>query len=187
MDLLSKIASSLETAIRYLLTGTIVSLATLLARTDGNGFMAWVAMNIPLTIVVVAISGFASFTFYRLCLWTFGDAVAWYFGLSAPTKYVKNGCSYSAPYAKFLIWRHSSALSPSLSGYLTYRWSVAHFSVVAGLTLLLACFFKQVDSWVAAHAVVVALTGTASTVLGAWQIAFLYRVERDLCEPKEHA
>lgn len=181
MNELAKVISTIEVAIRYLLTGAVVSAVGALSMSDYYHWFAQAAKNETAAAAVITVSGFVAFTSYRLVLWTLGDALAWKAGWSAPSLLHRKGVAYDRPYAHFLQWRYSGDINDALGGYLTLRWAVAHFASVSGFALLLASFLHQDTSWVSAHYVLVCSVGSASFGLGLWQCAFFYRVERDLC------
>ncbi|WVV48124.1 hypothetical protein THH46_00530 [Pseudomonas sp. NA13] len=101
-------------------------------------------------------------------------------GVGAGIVFVE-GVTYAKPYAKFLRWRHSEDLPQSLSGYLTYRWSVAHFAFVSGTAGLGAAFIGQSNSVIVDHRCMVVLVSLCIAAFGFLQIAFLYQTERELC------
>lgn len=124
-------------------------------------------------VIVIAV-GFIAFSFYRLRLWTVGDAIAWKLGWSAPSLLHRNGKAYDEPYVHFLKWKYSAAVNDALVGYLSFRWAVAHFVCVSGIALLLASFLNQLGSLVPAYPVIIRGIGAACVSLGFWQCAFLY-------------
>jgi hypothetical protein len=181
MDKLISLVSRLEAAIRYLLSGAVISTIWTISLNDPWTILQLALSNQVLAGFCVALIGFTAFSIYRLLLWVIGDYIAWKCKASAPILFFEEGVSYPKPYTKFLRWRHSEDLPQSLSGYLTYRWSVAHFAVVSGLIGLLGTLAAQSNSvmvdlrcWVLPASLFVA-------AFGLWQISFLYRVERELC------
>nr|WP_143023863.1 hypothetical protein [Pseudomonas benzenivorans] len=189
MDTLTKLISTIEIAIRYLLTGAVVSAVVTLSCAEYWRWFAWAAENEAMTAIIVTAVGFVAFTLYRLVLWTAGDAIAWKLGWSVPSLLHRNGKAYDEPYAHFLKWRYSGAVGDALGGYLAFRWAVAHFASVSGVTLFAASLLNQEASWVSEYAVSIGVLGVACFSLGFWQCAFFYRVERNLCssmpQPKE--
>lgn len=181
MDTLARLISTIEVAIRYLLTGAVVSAVMIFSSAEYLNGLAWVAENETMTAIIVTAIGFIAFTFYRLLLWTVGDAIAWKLGWSAPSLLHRKGKAYDEPYVHFLKWRYSGAINDALGGYLSFRWAVAHFASVSGITLFLASFLNQDASLVSAYPVIIRAFGIACSSLGFWQCSFLYRVERNLC------
>lgn len=180
MDTLAKLISSLEIAIRYLLTGAVVSVLVVLSTEKSTAVFSSAATHLAASAFVVTTSGFAAFTVYRLLFWFVGDAIAWHFGLSAPCVFEgRNG--YDEPYAQFLRWRHSDKVVEALGGYLTYRWAVAHFVSLTGASLVLSSMLSQPASPISQHSCAVAISGLVLWALGIWQSFFFYRVERNLC------
>lgn len=184
MDKLISLVSSLEAAIRYLLSGAVIATIWVMSLNDPWTILQLALSNQVPTALCVALIGFTVFSIYRLVLWVVFDFIAWKLNASAPAEYSVDGVSYAKPYAKFLRWRHSEDLPQSLSGYLTYRWSVAHFALVSGLAGLVAALIGQSNSvmvdlrcWVLPASLIVA-------VFGLRQIFFLYRVERELCRDR---
>jgi hypothetical protein len=181
VDALTKLISTIEIAIRYLLTGAVISAATVLSTAEYRYFISWGTENELIAAVAITTVGFIAFTFYRLVLWVIGDAIAWKRGWSVPSLLHTNGRTYDKPYAFFLEWRHSGAINDSLSGYLAFRWAVAHFASISGIALLAASLSNQEASYLSSHAISIGIFGFICTTLGLWQCAFLYRVERNLC------
>ena len=184
MDTLTKLISTIEVAIRYLLTGAVISTIVTLSNTEYCHWIAWAAENELIAAAIVTVVGFVSFTFYRLVLWMIGDAIAWKLGWSVPSLLHTNGRAYDEPYTFFLKWRYSGAINAGLSGYLAFRWAVAHFISVSGTALFFASLLNQESSFVSAHATLVGALGITCFILGLWQCAFLYRVERNLCSSR---
>lgn len=181
MDKLMSLISSLEAVIRYLLSGAVIATMFVMSLNESRIIFQWALSNQVPTALCVALIGFTAFSLYRLFLWTVFDFIAWKFNASAPALFPVEGVSYAKPYAKFLRWRHSKDLPQSLSGYLTYRWSVAHFAVVSGLAGLGAALSGQSDSVIVDLQCWVLLGSISVVAFGFWQIYFLYRVEKELC------
>lgn len=186
METLTKLISTIEIAIRYLLTGIVVSTVATLSTSEYHHLINWAVKNELVAAAIITAAGFASFRFYRLLLWIIGDAAAWRFGLSVPSILRTNGLSYDEPYAFFLKWRYSGEINNELSGYLTFRWAAAHFVSISGAALLIASLLNQEASFFSEHTKFIGATGVISLTLGLWQCAFLYRVERDLCKIMPH-
>lgn len=187
METLTKLISTIEIAIRYLLTGIVVSTVATLSISEYHHLINWAIKNELVAAAIITAAGFASFTFYRLLLWIIGDAIAWKFGWSVPSTLHTNGLAYDEPYAFFLKWRYSGAINNELSGYLAFRWAAAHFVSISGMTLLIASLFNQEASYLSAHTIFVGVMGGICLTLGLWQCAFLYRVERNLCSSLSQA
>lgn len=184
MDKLISLVSSFEAAIRYLLSGAVIAVIWALSLNNPWPIAQWALSNQIAAASCVVLVGFTAFSIYRLVLWIIGDAIAWKFKASAPAEFFEKGVSYARPYAKFLRWRHSEDLPQSLSGYLTYRWSVAHFAVVSGLAGLVAALCGQSNSLVVDLRYSVLLASLGIAAFGCFQISFLYRVERELCRDR---
>lgn len=181
METLTKLISTIEIAIRYLLTGIVVSTIATLSFSGYHQIIDWAIKNELIAAAIITAAGFTSFTFYRLLLWIVGDAIAWKLGWSVPSTLHTKGLAYDEPYAFFLKWRYSGVINTELSGYLAFRWAAAHFVSVSGMTLLIASVLNQEASYLSAHSILFGVMGGFSLMLGLWQCAFLYRVERDLC------
>lgn len=69
MDALTKLISTIEIAIRYLLTGAVISAATVLSTAEYRYFISWATENELIAAVAITTVGFIAFTFYRLVLW----------------------------------------------------------------------------------------------------------------------
>lgn len=184
MDKLILLISSVEAAVRYLLSGAVIAAIWVLSVNNPRPIAQWALSNQVATALCVVLIGFTAFSIYRLILWVVGDAIAWKFKASAPAEYREKGISYARPYAEFLRWRHSEDLPQSLSGYLTYRWSVAHFAVVSGLAGLIAALCGESNSILANFRYLVLLASLVIATFGCIQISFLYRVERELCRDR---
>ena len=180
MDTLTKLISTIEIAIRYLLTGTVISAVATLSTNEYQGLTNWAVTNELVAAAAITAVGFASFTFYRLALWIVMDAIAWKLRWSVPSLLHTNGITYDEPYAFFLKWRYSGAINHELSGYLAFRWAAAHFVSISGLALFIASLLNQEASFLSAHAILARVLGFIFLILGLWQCAFLYRVERNL-------
>ncbi|MGQ0502303.1 MAG: hypothetical protein ACT4P0_06805 [Panacagrimonas sp.] len=180
MDLLSKAITSLEHAIRYLLTGAVVTSLFVFSRSDYKDLVASVENRDVTTAVIAVLVGMATFSLYRLFLWTVGDIVAWKFKWSAPSSHEGPKWAYDRPYTKFLWWRHAGHLTTSISDYLTYRWSIAHFATISGVGLLVADLCAQENSAIANYDGLATGSGIMCGALGLWQCSFLWRVERNL-------
>lgn len=185
MDKLISLVSSLEAAIRYLLSGAVIATILVMSLNDPRTIFQWALSNQVPTALCVALIGFTAFSIYRLVLWVVFDFIAWKLNASAPAEFFVEGVSYAKPYAKFLRWRHSEDLPQSLSGYLTYRWSVAHFALVSGLAGLVAALSGQSNSVIVDLRCWVLLVSFSVAAFGFWQISFLYRVERELCRDRK--
>lgn len=181
MDKLISLVSSLEAAIRYLLSGAVIATIGVMSRNDPWPIFQWALSNQAPTALCVSLIGFTSFSIYRLLLWVVFDPIAWKSEASAPALFSVKGLNYSKPYAKFLRWKHSPDLPQALSGYLTYRWSVAHFASVSGMAGFFFAFLGQCNSFIVDFQCWVAVVSFIVAGLGFWQIYFLYRVERELC------
>jgi hypothetical protein len=181
MGKLISLVSSLEAAIRYLLSGALIAVIWMISLNDPWTILQMALSNQVPAGLCVALIGFTAFSIYRLFLWVVGDFIAWKCKASAPILFFEEGVSYPKPYTKFLRWRHSEDLPQSLSGYLTYRWSVAHFAVVSGLTGLFASLAGQSNSVMVDLRCWVLPVSLSVAAFGLWQISFLYRVERELC------
>lgn len=180
MDTLTKLISTIEIAIRYLLTGTVISVITILSINEYQSLTDWAVKNELVATAAITAVGFISFTFYRLALWIVMDAIAWKLRWSVPSLLYTNGIAYDEPYAFFLKWRYSGAINHELSGYLAFRWAAAHFVSVSGLALCFASLFNQEASLLSAYTILARALGLIFLILGLWQCAFLYRVERNL-------
>lgn len=179
---IGKLVSRIEIAIRYLLTGSVVSLLVVFARTDYESVLKSAAEKETISAGIAIFAGFIAFTLYRLVLWTLGDFIAWKIGWSAPSVFPHKGLGYDKPYVSFLKWRQSDAVNDRLGGYLTYRWAVAHFASVAGIAAILGAYLSQSGSFLQAHMSLTYSLGLAALGFGMWQTSFLYRVERNLCQ-----
>lgn len=185
MDKVLSLISSVEAAIRYLLSGAVIAVLALLSVDDPGTFVAWGVANQAIAALCVLFGGFTAFSIYRLILWTIGDCIAWQFGLSAPTLYPSAGDRYARPYSRFLRWRHSDDLPQSLSGYLNFRWSVAHFVNVSALAGFVAAYFAQSQSIIGSKEIATVVISLLIFAFGVFQVAFLYRVERELCRDRK--
>nr|WP_143023919.1 hypothetical protein [Pseudomonas benzenivorans] len=180
MDTLTKLISTIEIAIRYLLTGTVISAIAILSINEYQSLTDWAVKNELVAAAAITAVGFVSFTLYRLALWIVLDAIAWKLRWSVPSLLHTNGMTYDEPYAFFLKWRYSGTINHELSGYLAFRWAAAHFVSVSGLALCFASLLNQEASLLSAHAILARALGLIFLILGLWQCAFLYRVERNL-------
>lgn len=184
MEKLLTLITSVEAAIRYLLTGAVVTAIWLLSLNDPNPVLCWAQSNQVPAALCVAVIGFTAFTVYRLLFWVVIDPIAWKCKASVPSLFSHEGRGYDRPYAQFLRWRHSKDLPESLSGYLLYRWAVAHFVVVTGLAGILAAWLGQSSSFVASWRSYFVVPSLVFIILGIWQCFFLFRVERELCRQR---
>ena len=180
---IDKFTSSIELVIRYFMTGAAICAVAYISFAEPQSQLVdpW---NLPLEGAgIVALSvGFCVFTIYRVTLWVFADGVFWLIGSSAPNLFtLKKPLSYDKPYAHFLLWRYSDALPESLGGYLTYRWSVVHFSIVSAIAVLVASYLCADASLLHSHRCLVRLLAIVCMLLGLQQFWFLMRVERELC------
>ena len=83
----------------------------------------------------------------------------------------------------FLRWRYESKFSASsLPGYLTYRWSAAHFAILSGVSAIVARLLAEVGAFVERNATAVLIAGGVCILIGLWQCFFLFRMERELCK-----
>lgn len=180
MNLIEKAISSLELAIRYLLTGAVVAVLFVFRLSDYKGILSIAESNEVTTTLVVVLVGMATFSIYRIFFWTAGDFIAWKLKWSAPSLHESSNRCYDGPYTKFLWWRHEGCLTDRISDYLTYRWSVAHFASISGIALLLEILTAETGSHIANYACVVVVCGFLLLALGLWQCSFLWRVERNL-------
>lgn len=187
MDKLISLVSSLEAAIRYLLSGAVIATIWMTSLNDPWAILQLALSNQVPAALCVAVIGFTAFSIYRLFLWVVGDFIAWICKASAPTLFFEEGVRYPKPYANFLRWRHSEDLPQSLSGYLTYRWSVAHFAIVSGLAGFIAALSGQSNSIIVDLRCGVLIVSLIVAAFGFLQISFLYRVERELCRDRKIA
>lgn len=180
------VVSSIEAAIRYLLTGISLWIIAAGGLERPDCLFDWVQDHQTVAGALIVASGFAAFSFYRLIFWVGGDLVSWWTGQSAPSLFGKRYGFYDQPYTKFLEWRHSKKVTASLGGYLTYRWSVAHYSVITAVTLWIWCVVAAQPSLINTHPCVAFWIATGMFIIGVWQQWFLFRVERDLCRRSGH-
>ncbi|MBD3647445.1 MAG: hypothetical protein HUJ31_08360 [Pseudomonadales bacterium] len=183
MNELARLVTNLEIAIRYLLTGVVVTSLLILSIENGLLVLRWMQDNLVATGALTAAMGFITFSLYRMFFWTLADFIAWKAGLSAPSLYGSEGFLYDRPYSMFLKWRRDGkALSEDISGYLTYRWAVSHFSSVSGFSAVIAASLSQPEAPISSYSCYVLAFGWLIVGLGLWQSFFLFRVERNLCE-----
>lgn len=187
MDAISKIVTSLEVAIRYLLSGAVVSTLVAMSHTEYPLVLIFVAKEPLIATILVSIVGFIAFTLYRLIMWTVADFIAWKAGWSAPSLLDYEGCWYEKPYVYFLKWRYSGEISDQLHGYLTFRWSVAHFVCLSGISMILATLLSQHGSPIEKYCGLIFSGGLVILALGLWQVFFFFRVERSLCEDSRNS
>lgn len=184
MPAIANIISSLETAIRYLLTGATVVVIAVLSRDDYGGFLAWGVFHPQSTLLASAFAGFLAFTVYRMAFWVVGDGIGFIFGWSAPSaNFLEElGCRYDKRYAVFLEWRQSVDSKASYNGYLSYRWAAAHYCLLTSICLFAAGCLSSPGSWIKNHDCGVLSTGLGLLILGSAQVFFLFLVERTLFE-----
>lgn len=159
MDTLTKLISTIEIAIRYLLTGTVISAIATLSTNEYQGLINWAVKNELVAAAAITAVGFASFTFYRLALWIVMDAIAWKLRWSVPSLLHTNGITYDEPYAFFLKWRYSGAINHEqsiMSSVATWRFAGPPHILspfLAWLSLLQVCltkklhFFQHMQYW----------------------------------------
>lgn len=179
-ETLAKLVGSIERALRYVLSGFVLSALVLFSMRQVPQAVSELQENLLAALFIVAMLGFGAFTVYRLILWTLLDYIAWKCKWSAPSIEKVDGRSYAELYARFLLWRHDPALNQSLSGYLTYRWSAAHFVTLSGIVAVVVAPLAQAGSLVARYYLVVLIAGIASIGIGLWQLVFLFRTEKAL-------
>ena len=189
MDKLLSWSLEIERAIRYLLTGAIVCLIWILCLNQYNReyTIGWCERNTAVCAVAAIVVGAASYSLYRMTAWCLCDYAAWMLGFSAPSDNIyfgferRCGCefSYSEPYAQFLVDRYSSYFSKSISDYLFYRWSVAHFTFLFGIALIIGRVVCEDKSFIQTNGLHAVGLATFCIVMACFQICFLYRLERD--------
>lgn len=183
MDSLGNLFSNFTYIIRYILTGAVVSTVVVLSKSNWMRLLTWASVNQLASFAIIVSVGFLVFTLFRVLSWTILDSLTWHTGLSAPSIispprcigyfcWIIPRCSYALPYAHFVTWRYSREFSKRLSGYLRMRWSVAHFVLLFGITLLLASQLAQHLSPVSSNAWLVLALGLVCFVLGIWQCLF---------------
>lgn len=189
MDKLLSLISSVESAIRHLLSGAVIATIWVLSRKDAACIVVQALDHLGFAAACVVVIGFAVFSIYRLALWILGDCIAFREKWSAPAflskEFKESDRGYARPYARFLEWRYwdEPPMPDKLSGYLNYRWSVAHFAVVsAAACLIISFWFAQDGSHLDDYSCIARLVGLAVFVFGLVQVRFLYNVERELCE-----
>jgi hypothetical protein len=190
MDKFLSLISSIESAIRYLLTGAAVAALWVISRDNAACIAEWTEDHLEAVMAATAVLGFAVFSIYRLMLWIIGDCVAYRAEWSVPAKLRKKGeCDYAGPYARFLEWRYwdKPGLPEKLSGYLNYRWSVTHFAIVSAATCLAMAFgFAQSGSILYEYRWPAGIMSVVVLVFGFLQARFLYKVEGELCTLRPH-
>ncbi len=88
MDKLISLVSSLEAAIRYLLSGAVIATFLVMSRNDPWTIVQWALSNQVPTALCVALIGFTAFSIYRLFLWVVFDFIAWKMKASAPALFL---------------------------------------------------------------------------------------------------
>jgi len=189
LDKLLSLFSSLESAIRHLLSGAVIATIWFLSRKDPACIVSQMLDHLGFAIACVVVIGVAAFSIYRLVLWIIGDCIAFRLGWSAPAllskEFKESDRGYTRPYAQFLEWRYwdKPGMPDKLSGYLNYRWSVAHLAVVsASACLFISFWFTQAGSLLDNSSCLARTVALAVLVLGLVQVRFLYNVERELCD-----
>lgn len=183
-DQLSSIIQTTESAIRYLLSGFFVTVVSLLSIANPKPIFVYGTENPLIALSVIGAVGFVVFSIYRIAAWVAFDGAAFLLGWSAPAT-ERVGLNYSKPYSKFLLWRFQSDFGKEIGGYLTYRWSVAHFSVIAAGSLILSKLLHSPTSIIEPYSRATFWTGLIILAVALWQIAFLFRVERSLYDRSE--
>lgn len=178
-DQLSSIIQTTESAIRYLLSGFVVTGVSLLSLANPKPIFAYGTENPLIAIAGIGAVGFVAFSIYRLAAWSLFDGAAFLSRLSAPAV-ERTNLFYSEPYSKFLLWRFHSDFGKEIGGYLTYRWSVAHFSMVTAISLISCKFVHSQNSLIHPHSSEACWAGVIIFAFALWQISFLFRVERSL-------
>lgn len=154
---------------------------------------SWAESQPVIAATLIGFLGLGAYTVYRMVLWTIVDGLVWLAGWSAPSLHRRSdiNClqiSYSNPYAWFLSWRYGqqkepasgSQQTPGLSDYLHYRWASVHFTTICSIAVAIACQFCHSESILYANAYWVIIISAFCIILSGWQLAFLFRVERDL-------
>lgn len=185
MDKLLGLLSGLEQAIRYLLTGAVISGIVLMSLHKPDEVLVWAGANLVLGAVFLVVIGATAYTVYRVIFWVIVDRIAWCRDWSAPALR-KDLQHYSSAYAWFLRWRYANKFTEALSRYLWYRWAAAHLVLLSGLVLVFAVFLSADKSCISEHPVPTFLCGLLGLGLGIQQCYFLFRVERALCEEDEN-
>lgn len=93
MDKLISLVSSLEAAIRYLLSGAVIATIWVMSLNDPWTILQLALSNQVPTALCVALIGFTVFSIYRLVLWVVFDFIAWKLNASAPAEYSVDGVS----------------------------------------------------------------------------------------------
>lgn len=185
MDKLLSVLFNLEVLIRNLLSGSFAVLLLLASIKNPEFFIGKILDNkIPSAVFIVFI-GFVVYSFYRVFAWAVFDHLAFNLGWSVPSEFRNkddDSFSYPRPYAKFLRWRHSVSLKKSLSDYLTARWSIVHFCLIASSLGFTATFMAAPESFLSSviGKEVSYLILFVIFSLSAYQLHFLFCVERDL-------
>lgn len=187
MDKLLGFLANLEAAIRYLLTGAIVSALWVGSRAAPDIWLKWVQEHQLLAAAVVLALGTSWFAVYRVVFWLLGDYAALWAKLSGPSAVCIKGQRYPGPLAAFLSWRYSEKVAPALGGYLAYRWAISHFSVAIGLALLAAVSWREPGSFVDAHEGVFLFLVPVCVLFGLAQCCLLFAVEKELYRKGHHA
>ncbi len=160
MDKLLGLISNIELSIRYLLSGAVVATIWLLSRDDPKEIMDLAEHNQIIAGVAVIVIGATAYTTYRAAFYCAERSLVRclckpppYHDLTTPNR----SQGYSFDYTRFMIWRHSGEIfKPSnkeankrIDDYLFYRWAVVHFMLILGISLMIACIFKDKASYIA--------------------------------------
>jgi len=175
--------NSLEQAIRYLLSGTTVFTILLLRLKDMSTYIGWLESHPLITAFGIIALGFTTYTIYRMIFYVVGDGIAFLLRQSAPYIMKETGDSpfnYARPYAKFLLWRHGESKIKRVSGYLSYRWAMTHFTLIVAFMLQFALCTYETHSIIDRCLPIVQGITIICFVIGIWQVSFLFRVEREL-------
>lgn len=98
---------------------------------------------------------------------------------SRETNIFKKLRKYPTALAKFFEIRHKRA-NDNLSGYLFYRWSIQHYSLILSELLLVFCFIHERDSLIESYKGTVLIFATAVLFFSLLFTVIMYRSEKEL-------
>lgn len=182
MNNLFNLISSIELAIRYLLSGVAITAIYLFSLSEENLKIKWDQIckcQAPALFLAVAL-GFAVFTLYRILYWVIGDCIAWRANASPPSLDRCKPFGIHFAFAKFLLWRRTDNTSEKISGYLHYRWAVVHFTFIFALALAFYSIHCEPDSLMENWQYCAGIASLIFIIAALRQSCFLFRVERAL-------
>ena len=180
----SHVIDTIEKIFRYFIPGFIFIFLFKLSFPSNPQFILKNIGQVEFYIYVPCI-GMVIYGLHRVLLFSILEPILYVANSTAVSNFsnepniLRKLWEYPTALAKFLKIRHKIA-NESLSGYLFYRWSIQHYSLILSELLFVSYFLHEPDSFIQCHKGSILVIALVIFVLSLFPTIVMYRAEKEL-------